>query len=328
MYNSAKFVSDMLNAEEVTSDVVITIDGNTIDATVVAYNPKVVFIEGIWVLPSKFTELMALPRHAGRKWVVRVHSDVPFIATEGPAMERIFGYLAAGVTVACNSERIREDIKLCASLMGYTDDELDELLPLLMNYYPTNFEPLPSHPHNYTQQDTLDIACFGAMRPMKNHLQQAMAAIRLVKQTGQKLRFHVNTRIDQGGAPPFKNIHDLFAVLPSDQFTLVTHEWQSHEDFLTTMAGIDILMQVSFSETFNIVAADATFVGRPLVTSAEIDWSYPIYADPTDVHDITKVLSMVRANPTFFVQNTRQTLLRYLDRSRRRWLDYMDQFED
>jgi hypothetical protein len=325
MYNSAKFVSDMLNEQGVTSEVVITIDGNTIDAAVMVENPKVVFIEGIWVTSAKFQELMSLARHAGRTWVVRIHSDTPFIATEGVAMERIFAYLELGVVVACNSDRIRADIMMCAKLIGYTDAELDVLLPFLPNYYPTDFEPMDLD-YNYAAKSTIEVGCFGAFRPLKNHLQQAAAAIKFARNTGQNLRFHINTRMDQGGAPPQRNVVALFAALNSPQFQLVHHDWEDRETFLQTMSSMDILMQVSFSETFNIVAADAIYVGRPAVVSDEIDWAYPIYADCTDVDDIVKVMMMVRANPKFFVSHTRHSLLQYLERSQQRWMNYMDGF--
>lgn len=47
MYNSAKFVSDMLNTINVESKAVIVVDNNGIDKEVKAYQPTHVFVEGI-----------------------------------------------------------------------------------------------------------------------------------------------------------------------------------------------------------------------------------------------------------------------------------------
>ena len=55
-----------------------------------------------------------------------------------------------------------------------------------------------------------------------------------------------------------------------------------HEDFLILVRSMDIGLQVSFSETFNIVAADFINCDVPIVTCSEIDWSNKtLWADPT-----------------------------------------------
>ena len=49
------------------------------------------------------------------------------------------------------------------------------------------------------------------------------------------------------------------------------------------MRNMDVSMQVAFSETFNIVTADAVMNDVPVVVSKEIKWVAPMFqTDPTD----------------------------------------------
>ena len=53
---------------------------------------------------------------------------------------------------------------------------------------------------------------------------------------------------------------------------------------LALVAGMDVVSQISFAETFCIVAADAASQGVPLVTSDEVPWGSPLFrANPADV---------------------------------------------
>ena len=54
LLNSAKFVVDMLRAHNVDAVLVSVNDNNDIDREVTKYNPDVVIIEALWVVPEKF----------------------------------------------------------------------------------------------------------------------------------------------------------------------------------------------------------------------------------------------------------------------------------
>ena len=61
------------------------------------------------------------------------------------------------------------------------------------------------------------------------------------------------------------------------------HPWLEREDFLALLSTMDISMQVSFTESFNIVSADATALNVPIVVSPEVYWaSSRFFADPTN----------------------------------------------
>ena len=319
MWNSAKFVVDELQANGREAGIAIVQDANSIDAAIMGYmgadDPAdcYVFIEGLWVVPSKFTELMALPRHAGRNWVVRVHSEIPFLASESVALGWISEYLTLGVNVAPNAPRALQQIEWMRDHLVAPATGAVTYLP---NCYPRTFQPLVP----YVDKPTIDIACFGAFRLLKNHVQQAFVALRFAESIGKTLNFHVNTHISAGGAAPAKNVTDLFAAVGA---TVIEHEWEDRETFLQSLADIDILLQVSMSETFNIVAADAVLVGKPILVSNEIPWAYPLTADPQNVDDCLAKMKAAWAAKTFFIQKNRIGLKRYSEESTRKWLGYL-----
>jgi len=275
LYNSVRFIVDMLNKHQVCEAVLETcIDNNCIDRLVTKHRPTHVILEALWVVPSKLDVLM--PLHPKVKWVLRLHSEVPFIANEGIALEWMHEYTRKGAIVTANSLRMVDAAELILHLE----------VPYSPNYYPLSPYKSWNFPGNY---GCLDIGCFGAVRPLKNHLIQAKAAIAYADKVGKKLRFHINaTRVEGNGSPVLKNLRALFRYCEHE---LVEHDWLDHERFLDLLSTLDCVMQVSFTETFNIVSADAVSVGCPVVTSREIPFVACVFlADPTNIRDIMKKL--------------------------------------
>jgi glycosyltransferase involved in cell wall biosynthesis len=317
----------MLNAKGVSSEIDLVPDANYIDSSVMAKNPAVIFIEGLWVTPEKFVELMALPHHAGRTWVVRYHSEIPFLASEGVAMSWTAQYLAAGVIIAPNAPRADDQLRRYARELGYTEAQIAAKIKYLPNSYPTDFRPLSNLELDTSAKTVLDVACFGAYRPLKNHLQQALGAADLARSLGKTLRFHVNDRQDAGGSGPFSNVKGMFDSLDLGSYELVLHGWEDRATFLTSLQGIDILFQNSISETFNIVAADAVWVGRPVLASSEIPWIYPITANPVNHVQSLQVAKQIWSNKSFFINQNRSRLRGYVAKSDSRWVTYVGAFQ-
>lgn len=276
--NSAGFVVSMLLANGIEAKLVEVTDNNDIDREVTAFRPTHVVIEALWVVPSKFTVLRRL--HPRVEWIVRIHSEIPFLANEGSAMGWILEYLDMGIEVAPNSRRALTALRELA----------DGRLRYLPNYYPRGLRPRkPIRPSN----GAVEIGCFGAIRPMKNQLMQAIAAIGFARSRGLYLRFHMNgTRMEQGGSPVLKNISALFPQRKLGA-ELVLHPWFNHREFVRLVRRMDVAMQVSFSETFNIVSADCAARWIPLVVSPEISWVIPEYqAAPTSLESIKRTLEV------------------------------------
>lgn len=314
LFNSARLVVEMLQAAGVESKLVQVVDNNDIDREVHQYKPTHVVIEGLWVVPEKFEVLHRL--HPRVEWIVRIHSEIPFLAMEGVAMDWIAKYTRyPAVTVACNSRRAFRDIRNYLREVG---TRFDKHIAFLPNYYPVRRPWWPK------QSGELRVGCFGAIRPLKSQLIQAMAAIEWATRQHRRLTFFMTHRdCEQGGDQVLRNLRALFA---HTGHTLKLLPWLTHDEFLVLMEMLDVGMQVSLSETFNIVAADMVSAGLPVVVSAEISWaSVAAMADPTSAESIINALDRV-TNPLsrqIISGLNRLGLERYSADSRTIWLKYL-----
>jgi hypothetical protein len=322
--NSARFVHDMLAKHHIDTKMVEVIDNNEIDREVSIYNPTHVIIEAFWVVPEKFEVLQML--HPNVIWVVRSHSEIPFLAQEGSAMDWLIRYVQhRNVYVAANSEKAVRDFRTIISAANPFWDEakVENKVPFLSNFYPIHHKPRNAR----KQDDILEVGCFGAVRPLKNQLIQAVAAIEFATITGKYLRFHINAdRAEQGGSSILINLRSLFSGIANGE--LVEHPWMDHSKFLSLLSEMDISLVVSLTESFCIVAADSVAARVPVVGSSEIKFlSSLAKANPTDSEDI--VLKMLQVSGwrykfTLKIINL-LNLKRYSNASKKTWLDYLSE---
>jgi hypothetical protein len=317
LYNSAKFAAEMLEDNGIFAKVVEVCDNNDIDREVTRFKPDIVIIEALWVVPSKFAILQSL--HPKVTWVVRIHSEAAFLAQEGIAIEWVSRYpLYMNVFVAVNS---REAFTQFMSFFPDKGLPTSKLL-YLPTYYPAPKKPLYNKKFSGT---TISIACMGAVRQLKNSMIQAMAAMRFADDKGWTLRFHVNASLfNIEGNAPYRSIVSLFQ---GTRHTLVAHDWMDHKDFIDFLKEIDLGMQVSFSETFCIVAADIVACGIPIVGSHAIRWlEKKSMADAISIENIVAHLGRAIKNgvlPISLVQSNLKRLRAGAEKDKQAWLDAM-----
>lgn len=279
LVNSCKLVSLALEPYGIECKIVQVHDNSNIDREVHQYQPTHCFIEALWVVPSKFEVL--LPLHKKVEWFVRLHSQAPFLGHEGIAFEWIKGYAELekkykNFHISSNSSMLVKDIEAAFGIK--------------LTYSP-NIYLFDKKDYDFLwQDDVVDVGCFGAIRPFKNHINQALAALIFAKQNKLKLKFHINSsRFENQGEAILKNLRNIFK---NTEHELVEHDWANHEEFLALARQMDVGLQVSYTETFNIVGADFVSQHIPLVGSKQIEWLHSWYqADPNDVSDIAKKLT-------------------------------------
>ncbi len=323
LFNSARFVCEMLQDAGVAAHLVHVADNNAIHREIVAFRADVVVIEAFWVVPDKFDELARACPNV--RFVVRNHSEAPFLANEGIGFDWTLAYTERpNVSISCNAPRMLEETRFLVSTKHptWSWDEVCARVPLLMNYYPLPAE-IPLRPAR--ERDTLEIGCFGAIRPLKNHIAQAIAAMKVAERLGKRLRFHVNAgRVEGGAAAILANLRKLFAHF--DRHELVEQPWAPHDAFKRLVTGMDLVAQCSFSETFCIVAADAAAANVPIVVSSEVPWASPAHhADPTSSDDIAdRMIDALRIKAAAPTHNPNLPGLRAYDAaSRKGWLAFL-----
>ncbi len=133
---------------------------------------------------------------------------------------------------------------------------------------------------------TLRIGAFGATRPLKNLMSAAGAALEMARHFRAPLEFWLSSaRTEGGGETVLASVREMLAGLPG--VTLQLNGWQSWPNFRKTVAHMHLLLQPSYTESFNMVTADGVAEGVPSVVSSAIDWAPDAWkADVDDVMDI------------------------------------------
>lgn len=319
LWNSARFVKDALQDYlGYESKIVTVIDGNGIDKEVHQYKPTHVVLEAIWCPPYKLVELSKLHKHV--KWIIRIHSKTPFLANEGIALTWIKEYSSIeNVIISFNNEE--------------TNQEFNDL-GVKSVYLPNIYYPIEKHIHYNNEIDhkfkdiykktdgcIINIGCFGAIRPLKNQLEQAIAAIKYAEEIGYTLLFHINSqRLEQRGEEILKNLR---AIFKNTQHTLVEWSWLDHPDFIYLIKQMDLGLQVSLTESFNIVTADFVHSQVPIVVSKDIDWIPFIFrANPLEANDIVSKIKTAMFIPKATTWLNKIALKNYNSNSITQWFKY------
>jgi hypothetical protein len=215
------------------------------------------------------------------KFTITSHSNVGFLQADTRGVQLIreeldleqnsFNFRTAG-----NSSRYCQWIT-------ETYDRPSLLLPNL--YY---LDCLSGRPYRTFTGGVLRIGAFGATRPQKNLMTAGAAALAIAKSLRVNLEFAVSAGRNEGGAVVTNSLKEMFANLPYAK--IVENGWQQWSDFRRTISCQHLLLQPSYTETFNIVTADGVAEGVPSVVSEAIDWAPKHWkAETDDALDIARV---------------------------------------
>jgi hypothetical protein len=317
LFNSANFMVGMLNESGIAAEIEVAVDNNCIDRLVTKHRPTHVIIEALWVVPSKFVILSKL--HPKVKWIIRLHSEMPFMAGEGSAMNWLGDYIRfPKISIGVNAPRMLDEIRTYLKhIPTRSTEEINKRVFYMPNYYPRDYKTKEFN----RNKDHVDIACFGAVRLLKNHLLQAVAAIKFADRIGKKLRFHINmSRIEMKGDSAIHNLRGLFQHLADSGHQMIGHEWRDRPEFLELCAEMDIGLQCNFSETFNIVSADLISQGVPIVGSREIPWASRWFnARPTESDEIADIILRTYRFPQINLTFNQRNLDKYVCETRKIW---------
>jgi glycosyltransferase involved in cell wall biosynthesis len=315
-------MSDMLLDMDIEAACEVAIDNNCIDRLVTQHKPTHVVIEALWVVPSKFAILSKL--HPTVTWIIRIHSEMPFMANEGMAMDWIADYSKhPNIVIAPNAPRMLKELRYYLQVSNnWTKAQSNQKVVYLPNYYPLC---VSEKKHTMKQKEHIDICCFGAVRPLKNHLLQAHAALQFAEKIGKKLRFHINVgRLENRGDPVLNNLKGMFEALYHSGHQLIGHGWTPREEFIERCHSMDIGMQASLTETFNIVGADYITSGVPIVGDAnEIPWLSRIFSAKGQSSDaIVQKLLWTYYFPEMNVSINSYKLNKYCNQTKQVWFNY------
>lgn len=247
------------------------------------YKPKVVIFEAMSFSYQTILEFKRSHEHIN--FFVHLHSKFPFLAQEHASAMYIDEMFNGGVGVIFNSREM-----LAAYPKGI----------YLPNYYSLKFISAKKISADRKQAE-LHVGCHGSLRHLKNTVNQALGAIRAANDLNRKLHFHINSTRDDGEKKVIYNT--LSFLLKGHNGILVDCQWMNHLAFLKYCSTLDVGLQVSLNETFNIVAADYVTAGIPLVVSPEIDWVSKDSQSMCDPYSICESIKKVLGRQDFIDNN-------------------------
>ena len=223
------------------------------------------------------------------RFVILSHSNVGFLQADFEGVRLLRHYIQisreySNLSVGGNSERF----------VDWLRETFHREAVLLPNLYPltrTAMKPVPE------LNRTIKIGAFGAVRPQKNFMTAAAAAISIQRKLNLPVEFHMSTGGEEEGN--FTNLA-IEQMLERSHVTLIRHPWRYWDDFIEVVGSMDLLIQVSYTESFNMITADGINAGVPSVVSPAISWAPVMWtADPDNAKEVAHVgLSLLQQSDT------------------------------
>lgn len=197
------------------------------------------------------------------QFAVNCHSNLGFLQADPGAMR----LLREGIDlqrctwnyrIAANSRRLTDWVQ---AAYGAPCQHLPNM------YFLDDVEPKRER---YTG-GTLRIGAFGATRALKNLMTAAGAALQIANGLRADLEFWVSAGRNEGAGSVTEAVRQMMIGLP--HVKLVENQWQTWPQFRQTVRHMHLLLQPSYTESFNVVTADGVAEGVPSVVSDAIHWA-------------------------------------------------------
>jgi hypothetical protein len=172
----------------------------------------------------------------------------------------------------------------------------------------------------------LRIGAFGATRVLKNLPTAAWAAAIMARRLGVATEFWVSSGREEGSGAGtvMAGIRKLFA--PQTGIRLVEAPWASWLDFRRgTVRKMNLLLQPSFTESFNGVTADGIAEGVPSVVGHAIDWVPPNWIANADHAVETAETGLALLRDRHAPRDGYRALARYNERGIASWRRFLQQ---
>jgi hypothetical protein len=162
-------------------------------------------------------------------------------------------------------------------------------------------------------EGSLRLGLFGACRILKNGLTAAAAAASLAA----TLRVPTELYVSESNHA----MRELCEGVPN--LKVVATGWLPWAKFRQIVGHMHLLLQPSFTESFNVVTADGVHQGVPSVVSDAIDWAPARWqANPDDAEDLVRVALYLLRTPQA-VEDGRRALVSYVGRGVQTWTEFL-----
>lgn len=272
--------------------------------------PTHVILSAPWVptcdvalLASEFPEV---------RFVVVSHSSVGFLSADPHAIRQLretahLQLASHNVFVGGNSRKFTD----------WATEAWAVRAVCLPNLYSLE-ETFPQHDRRW-DGGALRLGLFGANRPLKNFLSAAAATVEMARRLRVPIELLLSSGRSEGGN--LRALQELTEHIPN--LRVVQTGWLAWPAFRELIRSVDLVFQVSYTETFNVVSADAVAEGVPVVGSAAIDW-LPTWwqAQADEPLDVARVAERLLRDP-HAPRHGRKALHDYVERGVAMWQRFL-----
>ena len=238
-----------------------------------------VVVSAPWIQTPDLAQLCSQFRET--RFAVNCHSNLGFLQADPSAMRLVregieLGRSTWNFQIAANCERLGRWVEAAYSAPCLR-------LPNIYHLDATEHTRRPA----YTS-GTLRIGAFGATRALKNLMTAAGAAVEIANARRADLEFWISSGRNEGAGCVLDAVRQMMQGLP--HVKLVENPWAPWPQFRQTVRHMHLLLQPSYTESFNVVTADGVAEGVPSVVSDAIDWAPSSWkAKVDDAGDIARV---------------------------------------
>jgi hypothetical protein len=239
-----------------------------------------VIVSAPWIMTATFSQLCA--QYPDTQFAMVSHSNVGFLQADIRGIQLI--------KEALDLEGSAHNFHLagnCKEFQGWVENTFKAPCTFLPNMYYLH------HRHGERKElwdgGKLRLGVFGAARIQKNFVTAVAAAMEIAAHFGVQTEIWMNSGRDDG--PESKRLRVAISQLCSEMpnVELKFASWSSWGTFKRLVGSMNLLLQPSYTESFNMVTADGVSQGVPSVVSDVVTWA-PDYwkARIDDANDIAR----------------------------------------
>ena len=274
-------IAKVLTRHGIKATVLPILNSAALDAFL-AKTPSVTHVEiaAPWI-PTRELQMLTY-KYGNVHFAVNCHSNVGFLQADTNGVKLLREYIdlelgSLNFQIAGNSSKFIRWIR----------GAYQAPCTYLPNMYYLDYAVNPNKP--VYGGGVLRIGAFGATRPQKNLMSAAGAALELHEELKVDTEFWVSGgRMEGGGSTILNSVKAMVGNVPG--FTLKELGWATWPQFRDYVRKMHLLMQGSYTESFNMVTADGIAEGVPSVVSDALDWCpeyWKAYSD--NVPDMARV---------------------------------------